>query len=84
MEIVDVMRGHWLGSDGPRPQIAMSIAHLIAAKSHAQSGRLGASVGQWRRAVALHPATLWSASAWRMMLSGFMRRAAYRMWGRDR
>ena len=84
MEIVEVVRSHWLGSDGPQPQRAISVAHLIAAKSHAQSGRLDSSFRQWLRAVALHPGKLWSVSAWRMMLSGLTRRAAYRLWGRGR
>ena len=79
MEIVDVMVAHWNGRTGPEVRTSMAAAHLLAAKSHAQSGRLGASVSEWIHAVRCKPAKLWSPAAWRILLSGLLRRTAYKI-----
>ena len=79
MEIVRVMEAYWEGQAGKKVGRSMAAAHLIAAKSHAQSGRLSASILQWLQAVSCQPATLWSPAAWRKLLSGLSRRAAYQI-----
>lgn len=79
MEIVDVMDAYWRGQMGPKVRASKAAAHLLAAKSHAQSGRLVSSLSEWIRAVCCRPRTVWSAAAWRMLLSGLLRRAAYQI-----
>jgi len=82
MEIVGVMTKYWGGLESPEAKKSIATARLIAAKSHLQSGRLVASLRQWSSAVSLSPSVLLSPSAWRMMLSGFLRRFLYRLRGR--
>lgn len=77
MEIISVMAAHWAGQSAPEVGRSMAAAHLFAAKSHAQSGRIGAGFLQWLNAVWRRPATLLAPAAWRMLLSGLLRRAVY-------
>ena len=79
MEIVGVMIAHWGGQSGPEVGRSMAAAHLFAAKSHAQSGRMGASFLQCLAAVRYRPAALLAPAAWRMLLAGLLRRVGYYM-----
>lgn len=79
MEIVNVMAAHWGAKVGSEVERSMAAAHLIAAKSHVQSSRLSACFSQWLHAVSCRPGILWSPAAWRMLLSGLARRAAYQI-----
>jgi glycosyltransferase involved in cell wall biosynthesis len=82
VEIVSVMAAHWNGHPGADRDRSMAAAHLIAAKSHVQSGRIRACLSQWISAIRLRPTILLSWAAWRMLLSGLLRRAAFRLMGR--
>jgi glycosyltransferase involved in cell wall biosynthesis len=79
VEIVGVMDAHWRGHHGAIVDRSLATAHLIAAKSHVQSGRFVACASHWLQAVQRRPATLVSASAWRMLLSGALRRLTHRL-----
>ena len=79
MEIVSVMLAYWDGQIGAEVERSMAAAHLIAAKSHVQSGRLTSGFSQLLHAVYCQPSTIWSQAAWRMLLSGLSRRAAYQI-----
>lgn len=79
MEIVNVIFSFWHGQAGIDAQHARAAAHLIAAKSHIQSGRIVASIHQWWCSVNKRPAVLVSLAAWQMMLSGLFRRSIYRL-----
>jgi glycosyltransferase involved in cell wall biosynthesis len=73
MEIVDTMRAYWqhdTHSDSARRSVAR--AHYSAAKSHAQSGRVLAALGQFWAACRLRPRHLVQRSAWRGLLSSFL------------
>ncbi len=82
MEIVGVVRTHWKGRAGPDVDRSLANAHAIAAKSHIQSGRLLAGLAQWGAAVRNRPNSLLSPATWRMLFSGLLRRASYRLMGR--
>lgn len=80
-EIVGVMRVYWDkhaagGDDAAR---SLSNALSMAAKNHAQSGRVFAALGRFARAAALRPALVLESGVWRRLLSGFTRRAYYGM-----
>ena len=84
MEIVEVMSSYWGKQTGQKFRRSMATAHLVAAKSHAQSGRLNAFFTQWRSALRHRPSIILSPHAWRTLLSGLLRRAAYQLNGRAR
>lgn len=84
MEIVKVVSEFWRGEVGRPARQAMATAHLIAARSHGQSGRAMAAIAQWLRAFRLRPNRALSLASWRMILSGFLRRAVYRRRRRSR
>jgi hypothetical protein len=77
MEIVHVMRSYWRGQTGSAVDRSMAGAHLIAAKSHAQSGRFTASLAEWNAARRHRASKALAPAAWRMLLAGMLRRAAY-------
>ena len=79
MEIVGVMAAHWHGQVGPKVNASKAAAHLLAAKSHAQSGRLASTLSEWISAICYKPGALLSVAAWRMLLSGLLRRATYKV-----
>jgi glycosyltransferase involved in cell wall biosynthesis len=71
MEIVDTMRAYWKDEMGsPRARRSISRAHYVAAKLHAQSGRIWASLSQFWSACRLRPIYLIRRSAWRSLWSG--------------
>jgi len=77
-EIVDVMQRHWAGRSGAEVERSLATAHLIAAKSHAQSGRLAEALRHWRRSAARGPAVAFAPGSARALLAGLLRRFAYR------
>jgi glycosyltransferase involved in cell wall biosynthesis len=77
-EIIHVMNAHWIGRSGANVERSISVAHLLAAKSHAQSGRFGEAALHWARAARRSPAVAISVSGARVLLSGLLRRLAYR------
>lgn len=78
MEIVETARAYWAGERSASARASFASAHLGAAKSHAQSGRVRAALGQFRRSISYRPKNLVSRSAWRKLLSGFAMRYASR------
>lgn len=77
-EIVQVMQAYWAGCSGADVERSISTAHLLAAKSHAQSGRLREATLHWSRAARRSPAVVLSTRGARVLLSGLLRRLAYR------
>ena len=72
MEIVTTMRAYWkhdLSSASARRSIGR--AHYSAARSHAQSGRPLAALGQFLAACRLRPRQIVQRSAWRGLISAF-------------
>lgn len=77
-EIVDVMRAYWqTRTDQEGAVRSISNALSLAAKNHAQSGRVPAALGSFARAVRLRPGLVLESSIWRRLLVGFTRRAYY-------
>ena len=70
MEIVDTARAYWGGDNGASARASFASAHLKAAKSHAQSGRPLAALGQFARSIRYRPKNLVSVSAWGKLMSG--------------
>lgn len=83
MEIVDVMSDYWRQHDSADARRSLATACLIAAKSHAQAGRIGASYTQWMHAVRLSPRVLMTKSAWRGPIAGAYRRIIHRFFRRN-
>lgn len=77
-EVVRVMEAYWTGHEGAQADRSMAIAHLIAAKSHAQSGRPGAALRHWLASIRRHPSVALSPRGSRVLLAGLLRRTAYR------
>ena len=71
MEIVDTMHAYWAGQDGVTARLSLASAHLRAAQSHAQSGRVWPAFVQFWVATKYRPKTIVSMSSWRRLLSGF-------------
>lgn len=78
LEMLRTMAAFWGREHSPEKRRSIGIATLMAAKSHAQSGRLGSFAGQCARALRSDPALLWSVQAWRLVLSGLLVRVRYR------
>jgi len=79
MEIVKVMSAYWGGQTGLQAHRSMATAYLIAAKSHAQSGRFGAAIHCATLAVKFNRRLVFRLSFWRAMLSGMLRRFIYKL-----
>lgn len=82
MEIVDIMKDYWIGQHGTDVNRSIATAHLVAARSHGQSGRFIKSVTQWVAALVRHPSLLLSGRSWRFLVSAMFRRAFY--WFKDK
>ena len=78
MEIVETMRAYWAGDTSATARASFASAHLGAARSHAQSGRVVAALGEFCRSISYRPKNLVSMSAWRKLLSSFAMRFASR------
>lgn len=73
MEIVNTMRAYWQNDTRNAPaRRSIARAHYSAAKSHAQSGRVFAALGQFWAACRLRPRHLIQRSAWRGLGSAFL------------
>lgn len=79
MEIVKVMSAYWGGETGSQVQRSLATAYLIAAKSHAQSGRFGSAIHCAMQAVKFNRRLVFRFSFWRAMLSGMLRRFIYKL-----
>ena len=79
MEIVGVMSEYWGLQTGQKVNHSLAMANLVAAKSHAQSGRFAAGFAQWTQALRYSPKMLWSKLAWRIIASGLLRRSLHRL-----
>ena len=79
IEIVEVMSEYWGSQSGPQASKSLAKAHIIAAKNHAQSGRIMACLSECIKAVRYSPSMLWSSLAWRIVASGLLRRAIHRV-----
>ncbi len=84
VEVISVMTNYWDSQIGPAVTHSLSTAHLIAAKNHAQSGRIWDSFREWATAIRLCPSVLAGTKSWSMLASGFMRRFVYHFRGRGR
>jgi hypothetical protein len=78
------MQSYWSDGTGAETKRSLARAHVIAAKSHAQSGRFATAAGRWREALSLDAAAACSGFALRALASGLLRRAYYRMRGSPR
>lgn len=78
MEIVETARAYWTGVNSDSARVSLASAHLRAAKSHAQSGRVRAALEQFGHSISYRPRNLVSKSAWRALISGFAMRYASR------
>lgn len=79
-EIVRVVEQHW-SQRGERDKArkALARAQALAAKNHAQSGRLGAALLCFGRALRLRPALTLEVAIWRQLFVGLLRRAFYKV-----
>lgn len=68
MEIVETMRAYWADQRDATARRSLASAHLRAAVSHAQSGRVGSALRQFAMSVRYRPKALVSVSAWRALL----------------
>lgn len=78
MEIVETMRTYWAGETKGTARLSLASAHLRAAHSHAQSGRILRAFAQFGMAAKYRPKTLVSASAWRGLLAAYAMRVVGR------
>ena len=78
-EMVGVMRHHWQSQPGAAAQTAIARALLIAAKNHAQSGRLWVSLKRFLAALGTRPRLSFELGVWRQWLVGMTRRAWYQL-----
>lgn len=78
MEIVQTMGNYWTDRKDRGRGRSMATAYLIATKNHAQSGRLHHALKTWSQAMLYSPSMLISIQAWRVVLSGALRRLYYR------
>jgi len=79
-EILGVMREFWarhVTRDGADTSMARALS--IAAKNHAQSGRVLPALRRFRQALALHPRLALEPGIWRQLLVGFARRSYYKL-----
>lgn len=74
MEIVETVKAYWAGETSASARTSFASAHLGAARSHAQSGRVVAALGEFCRSISYRPKNLVSLSAWRKLLSSFAMR----------
>lgn len=79
MEIVEVMNHYWYGKSGKDVRRSVATAHLVASRSHGQSGRVALSIFHWCVAVLKYPVFIVSSDAWRNLVSGIFRRMLYRL-----
>lgn len=79
MEIVEVVSEYWRGQTGKKVSGSLAMAHIIAAKNHAQSGRITACFSEWIKALHHSPVMLLSSLPWRMVASGLLRRTMHRI-----
>jgi glycosyltransferase involved in cell wall biosynthesis len=80
-ELARVMDEYWGAACHRDARRSAATARLVAAKSHAQSGRFAVALARWREALRLDPAVACSRFALRSLASGSLRRAYYRMKG---
>lgn len=78
MEIVAAMSGYWGEASGPAARRSMSRAHFKAARSHAQSGRVGSALRHFALSARLQPSQWVSPAAWRGLASALLMRLTYR------
>lgn len=79
-EIIQVTAQHGSSlADSAARMAAMARSFAISAMNHAQSGRPHTAVRRALGAVKRHPATVLELMLWRRIMSGFFRRAYYRL-----
>lgn len=77
-EIINVVQLYWSNNENDcLAKKAMAHAHIIAAKNHAQSGRVVKAIKFFFSAFKLHPSLVGQASVWRQFFSGLLRRILY-------
>jgi glycosyltransferase involved in cell wall biosynthesis len=81
-EVVRVMKQYWAHVDSPNSRRSLAKAHMVAAKSHGQSGRAAQALQHWAMAGRLSPAAALSAGTARALASGFLRRPLHKILGR--
>lgn len=79
MEIVDVMTAYWGDQSDASAKRSLSTAHLISAKSHAQSGRYRAFLKSCSNTFRQNPSSAFQMISWRLITSGLLRRLIYRL-----
>lgn len=79
-EIVGVVEQHWSQQgDEDKARQALARARALAAKNHAQSGRLLAALRCFIRALRARPSLALEPTIWRQLLVGFARRVWYQL-----
>ncbi len=77
-EIINVVQLYWSNNENEYlMKKAMAHAHVIAAKNHAQSGRVVKAIKFFLNAFKLYPSLVGQAGVWRQFFSGFLRRILY-------
>jgi glycosyltransferase involved in cell wall biosynthesis len=83
-EIVSVMTQHWSNRSQDEQSLeALARANIIAAKNHAQSGRVLLAAIFFARAVGLRPKIAMETNVWRQLLVGLLRQTFYRIRSRS-
>jgi glycosyltransferase involved in cell wall biosynthesis len=82
VEIIEVMAHYWQASNTRDAKQSVANAHLIAAKNSVQAGRVTQALAHWFSACQLRPAIVILPRVWRMLLSGYLRRFAFSLFGR--
>lgn len=83
-EVVHVMDRYWAQTNTSQSRYSRAKAHMVAAKSHGQSGRIAKAIQHWLSAGQLSPAAAFGAGTLRALASGLLRRPLHRLLGRDK
>ncbi|MFN7695265.1 MAG: glycosyltransferase [Burkholderiales bacterium] len=76
-EILGVVRAYYGPVSSQQSSVALSMAHCLVAKNHAQSVRLFAALSHWWKALRLAPLAALRPAALRPLFSGALRRLRY-------
>ena len=76
-EIATVVGRYWQSGNEKLARDAKARSHVLAARLHAQSGRLGVALRHMRQAWQLSPRKALHPGSLRMLLAGALRRTAY-------
>jgi glycosyltransferase involved in cell wall biosynthesis len=84
-EIVRVVTEYWMDhSEDSGRNLAMAKALNLAAKNHAQSGRIGFAFSNFFKAIKEYPKIIFDVLVWRQLVVGILRRKWYQIQSRRR